>query len=235
MTSPLETIKKLLRMQNGGTPAEIETALRKARDLADRHNIDLASVNTSDDSHLNLITHKYFPLPWSLSYDHGYARTLIKTYFNVEPILVQDFDVRDLQPRKRLCLVGTEVDIEIAEYVHDFLVGHFRRSWAHRPSRRIRNRKSYVYGIFVGISSKLNSDQPAISTSLALSRDAYVEKIFKNITTTKSKLRPARLSDIASNAGYHIGRNTSIHPAVKAANRPDRPALQEPLLALPGF
>ncbi len=44
----IDKIKKLLRMKRGGTADEVATALRLARELADKHGIYLDGINPDE-------------------------------------------------------------------------------------------------------------------------------------------------------------------------------------------
>jgi hypothetical protein len=57
----LDKIRKLLRMKRGGTPAEVETALAMAAEIARKHGIDLSGVDPDHEpdqpiGHIDTVT-----------------------------------------------------------------------------------------------------------------------------------------------------------------------------------
>lgn len=80
----LDKIKKLLRMKRGGTPAEIETALALAAEIAAKWGIDMDSVNADDDQRKSDLHHAAgWEASRMASYDVKYAAGLVQEFFNV--------------------------------------------------------------------------------------------------------------------------------------------------------
>lgn len=83
----IEKIRKLLRMQRGGTVDEITTALKLAQELAAKHGIDLNDVNPDDDGpkaeqplgHKDMLDAKC-----RLQCEVKYSGLVCQKFFNVE-------------------------------------------------------------------------------------------------------------------------------------------------------
>lgn len=235
MSEALDKIKKLLRLKNGGTQAEVETAMRMARDLADRHGIDLDAVDLTEEDLLTRLTHKAVPVTSKGSLDEFLAERIIKRFFRVSCVWEDYYDREKWSIAQRLNIIGTAVEVEIAEYVFEFLVGHFKRSWRRRP-KRLRDRSGFIRGIFMGLCVKLiegESTAPSKSTQLVLSRKAYIEKHWGE-TKTIERQKAKSSNGAAYRAGFHVGLDTNIRPGIKATPSCSGPALgynpQLPLL-----
>lgn len=225
MNPILEKIKKLLRMKRGGTPDEIATALRLAQELAEKHGIDLTGVNPDDDnarperpiSHIDAI------LGARIQWECRYAALICHCFFHVNTFTRWHgaFVKEGTWNRGAYCItfVGTAWDTEIAIYVYNFLVGHFRREWKTRRGR-CRNRQAFMYGMYLGISSKLRERQPAtVQQSGIIQVDRQLQRRNDYLATnfgelTSNSVTPDGDAAAARNRGWVAGRETEIRPAV---------------------
>lgn len=228
----LDKIRKLLRMKRGGTPAEVETALAMAAEIARKHGIDLAGVDPDHEpdqpiGHIDTVTSA------RLQWECKFAGLICQTFFNVT-CLVRHLGGtsfkgygRRIRGTSQYCitLIGTSWDTQIAIYVYKFLVYQFRQCWKTRRGRA-RNRHAFMHGMYHGICSKLDEQRiqtpPSdgalilISRGLAL-RSAYMEKRFGQ--TEKINTTPDADAQAASLAGYLAGRDTNIRTAINGNGR----------------
>src|SRR5689334_10423072 len=127
--SALDKIKKLLRMKRGGTQAEVETALNLARELAEKHGIDLEAVNPEEEEQQRPIGHESTEPSARLQFESIYASLICQKFFNVEVFRQKSVPRFGLFFRSsytvRLTFIGTDWDRQIAIYVYHFLVRHF--------------------------------------------------------------------------------------------------------------
>ena len=210
----LEKLKKLLRMKRGGTPEEIATALHLAQRIADEHGINLDSVNADEAE--SQIGHEREAWKRRASWEETYSAMICDAHFNVST-----FWEKSSVWGKRVYFVGTELDRKIAIYVYHFLVGHFRREWNSRRGR-IRNRRSFMYGAYLGLGSKLRGSRSEEDSRLALARtnrslarDQYCTQQFGKFTSRD--IAPDTKATAAMNSGWSVGRKTEIRPAVETA------------------
>lgn len=206
MTS-LEKIKKLLRLAQSGNPHEAELAMAHALRIAAREGIDLAGVDPDSDRWD--VTHKVGRQWRRIPKEAEYASLIVGAFFNVKT-----FSVDGVTERYH-ALVGLRSDVEIALYVYSFLLSHFRRSWNRRKNRRLRNRNAYLYGMYVGLWSKLSEQRPPAGTrSIVPIFDRYIADNWGRLTT--SKVKPVKKSaGAAIRNGFGAGRNTEINPAIR--------------------
>lgn len=214
----IEKIKKLLRMKRGGTSDEIATALRLAQELADKHGIDLNQVNPDDETILKPITHADEVLGKRVSWESKYAVLICKQFFKVSAFQT----VNDVRSKYVYRFVGEEWDIQIATFVYRFLCGHFRREWKTRRGR-CRNRLSFLYGMYLGICSKLQDRQPVAPAQAGLirlekslvRRNEYIKERWGDLNS--KSVKPENESSAALDRGWRAGRETEIRQGVTNA------------------
>ena len=209
----LDKIKKLLRMRRGGTPAEIETALRLAKELADKHGIDIHNVKDEEDKTASSLSHGVRYSRWN--YDGQNAAQIIERFFNVELVWFPGGG------SGHLTFVGRAFEVEIAIYIFGFLIGLFNRSWRTRSNKRIKDRRSFCFGVYRGIVVQLEKQQGDPDQGLVLSRKSYLNQLFPGLET-KEVARPT-LSQTAAWAGYDVGKNTAIRKGMSGSDLPSLP------------
>jgi hypothetical protein len=236
MNPILEKIKKLLRMKHGGTQAEVETALAMAAELARKHGIDLATVNP-DETPAEEISHVDAFMATRLQWECKYSALVVENFFGVSFLCRTKGYANSrgwaFKINYSITFVGTASATEIAIYIYHFLVGHFRRCWS-RASGRLRDRRSFMYGMFLGLSRKLQQERQRVQAAepalVLVSRElarqkTYMEKTFGKLTSESTE--PDTRSTAAAYAGYVEGLKTNIRPALQSATP------VQPQLALP--
>lgn len=234
MSDIVEKIKKLLRMKRGGTPEEIATALRLAQELAEKHDIDLATVNPDDDSPKSERMGHSDPIQSArIQCEVQFAGLVCEQFFNVK-VFIRTLDGAWSKTgwrrvyRYALTFVGTEWEREVAAYVLHFLVGHFRREWKTRHGR-CRNREAFMWGMYCGLCEKLKERQPPVVhgsdrelvlISGAVARRDYVAKHFGELES--HDVEPDTDATVAKWKGFQAGRETEIRPAVGGAQQEGR-------------
>lgn len=232
MSEIIDKIKKLLRMKRGGTPEEVATAVSLAQQIAQKHNIDLGSINPDDEQSASTITHEADVLKSRLPLEAKLAAAILVNFFNVG--MVTQHKTTGLTRQWRLQkawvvnFVGSKIDIEVGRYVFVFLQRHFRHSWAHRQNRKLRNRAAFMHGMFLGLAAKLEKEkevnQPTGTGLIWLERaverrNSYIAKLWPN-----AKDKPLNEDDsdaaAARYAGVVAGQKTEIRKAVPESEGP---------------
>ncbi len=211
----IEKIKKLLRMKRGGTPDEIATALRLAQELAEKHGVDIGSVNP-DEEHVKErpINHEDEILGVRASWESRYSSLICDQFFKVRVFKT----VNDSRTKYVFRFVGEEWDRQIAIYVYRFLCGHFRREWKCKRGR-CRNRQAFMWGMYIGICQKLAARQPEqmpgiVKTDRQLQRrNQYIEQHWGKLNETS--VEPDGDATEAKHRGWLAGKQTEIRSGVK--------------------
>ncbi len=210
----IEKVRKLLRLARSANPHEADLALEKAMALAREHRIQIEGLSVDQAEKATATTHGSSDAFSRMSYGKRYAATIVQRFFNVSAVVGPTILVIDGWPRagRKLNFVGTSVDVQIALYVYVFLTRRFAYCWAHHRGL-MRNRRSFVHGMYWGIYSKLKEaepPEPPHAPGLVLAeRNAYIGAVFGPTENNESK-SPDRLAQAAAWAGYLKGRETEI-------------------------
>lgn len=179
-TNPVvEKIKKLLAVDpaKGATQAEAEQALMAAQRLALKNNIDLASIDTTEDTSAG---EPIINQPWTPTREgggecaarlptcHKFIVWILTAYFAVRVIEIStygeyaDKGVTKRGLRKSLSIVGRQTNVQIAIYVYGFLHREFMDLWhAHKKETNasMSSRNSFFYGLYVGLNDKMHLEK----------------------------------------------------------------------------
>jgi hypothetical protein len=224
----IEKIKKLLRMKRGGTPAEVETALAIAAELARKHGIDLGGVDpdhVADQpiNHIDAVTSA------RIGWEYKYAALVVQQFFNVTCLLratTKGTGIWDNRvTRHHITFIGADSDTTIALYVYGFLAKHFRRSWNNRTNARLRNRQAFLYGMYYGVCTKLDEARKSqvneagivLIGKAVVRRDEYMKKNFGEIG--EKNIVPDDDANASRVAGLLAGRETEIRSGLTGTGK----------------
>jgi len=151
----LERVHKLLALAESDNRHEAEAAAAAAQRLMLRHNLEGANP-----AHESAYTYRHLGrLTGRVSEWERRLGNILGEHFFVEVIWVPAY--RRLEQRRGSVMeaIGTPENLEIADYVYDFLVRSAERLWrAHKQSEGIRknaDRMAYLAGVMSGFAQKL--------------------------------------------------------------------------------
>lgn len=221
--SILEKVRALLRLSKSDNPHEAQLAMQRAMEIATRHCIDLESV--ADEAGIKLHGRKC-SIPLRLAREYKEALNTVNTFFNVS--------ITVLSRRGQILIVGTEQDIELAEYLITYLVRSCRQCLEkYRVSERAARRKttgskiaSYIDGFFTGIYVVLRDQRAAMiqetqSLAIVLADNKEARETERNrILGPGSKLSTITAEQVRNNrqarfSGFVDGKNTQLNPGLK--------------------
>jgi len=213
----LDRIKKLLRLgaDQRGNSREAEVAMALAYELAEKHRVDVGSLDLDEETR-RLLDERW---PMGMRFDAVRQRVfgILQTFFHVTLCLL----------KPEVIVVGKPVDLAIARYVHDFLLRASRdclrryeaeERGLYRRRMTPRKRAGFVAGFFYGISHnlrrahstlELNDAQNAIVLREDAERAARLAELVPNQATVK--LRKSKMNESAVACGFYAGLDTSIH------------------------
>ncbi len=211
----VERIKKLLRLSRSANRHEAELALARAFELAQRHHIDVTTLDLDEES--ERIVHEWFKIGGQLSYLQARAIGIVMTFFNVNACV----------SRPRVVFVGAAVDVQIAWYVYGFIVQqgrHWLRDYerSERAARRrmtLNKRRSFTQGFVYGISRQLSERQQVVledsQTALVLTaqekaRTDYMAELMPSTRTIKPR-EVKRKNETALVSGFLAGQSAKIN------------------------
>lgn len=216
-----ERIKKLLRLGRSTNQAEAELALERAFELAQKHRLSVEDLALEAD--LEPIAENAVVAGFRISYEQKLSCAILESYYNVRCVI----------GRPRIHIFGTESDVEIAEYVLDFLVAAIRRSITRYRALELKARRkwntskraNYILGFICAVDAKLR--QSAIKLQGDTGREivaidprvdkAVEERFGDNLAVCKSATPQKNQTALA--AGWLQGERTPIHQPIKGAAR----------------
>lgn len=210
-------IQRLLALAESPNPHEARTALRTAQRMMLRYNLDLTT--TTPQYGFRQIGR---PLPRRAKH-HKLLAGILTEHFFVSAIWIHAVDAQTGARGRALEIHGTPTNLEIALWVHDYLLETAERLWrAHRRVGGEGTRGRYLAGIMLGVQERLNEQrQHSESTGLIWTGDAdltaYMQRRHPRQRTTRSTVihMDRGLAD-----GMDAGRQISLHRPVKARPGP---------------
>ncbi|HEY4183936.1 MAG TPA: DUF2786 domain-containing protein [Polyangia bacterium] len=151
----LRRIARLLALADSPNAHEAEAAMRAAQRLMLTHNIDVAAAATREGFTFRQVG---TPSGRVSGAEHVLAGILARHFF-VEAIWVPSYLPLAGKQGRVLELCGTVSNLDVAGYVHGFLLETGERLWRqHRESRGLdgnRERRRFLLGVMMGFDDKL--------------------------------------------------------------------------------
>jgi hypothetical protein len=157
----LRRVQKLLALATSANRHEAETAMAAANTLLLRYNLDLAALGSwgparSYGARRLGGSAAALPLDWKL------VGAILAEFFFVECIWTMTYNARLARHERVLEVMGTDANLEMAGYVHDFLHQSTARLWdAERRALGLpgARRREYTAGVLLGFRDKLRQER----------------------------------------------------------------------------
>ncbi len=226
-----ERLKKLLALANSGNENEALVAMRRARELQDRHRLEgLDMGHPTRFVNLELNSGKQRHAPYQ-----GRITSILINHYHVEAVYISRFNAEKLRNEATVDIMGSREDVLLAEYVHDFLHQSAESLWqAHRKqsgAKGLRARNSFIRGLLVGFHKKLDDQSKAALDALELApeqnalmvaeereREEFKNKRYPRLVQRSSSARVDR--GAFSHGKSAGGRLTIRKPITKPQSRP---------------
>lgn len=204
----IEKIKKLLALATSSNENEAKLAAAKAQELLVAHNLDMQTVNLSDNSYDHDIL---FEVSKSNA-EYKYVSWLINKYFFVMTIQTQFGHKRIYR------VVGEKANIEIASYMSEFFFRAFRECFVqYRKDNGVplEAKADFYFGFYEGIKTQLEASRKKVEDSkgLVVIKDPkireYAISAIGPIASVKTSVS-TRGYDSVREAGFEKGRELNI-------------------------
>ena len=153
----LRRIARLLALAASPNLHEAEAAMTQAQRLMLKHNVDAAAATASREFRYQ---HLGQPLP-RIDGARQVLAGILADHFFVEVIWVPCYLPRLGREARVLEACGRAENVEVAAWVHDYLVATGERLWRdHRQANGIpgdRDRRRFLLGVMIGFSEKLQA------------------------------------------------------------------------------
>jgi hypothetical protein len=175
-----ERIARLLALAESPNVHEAEAAMAAAQRLLLKHNLELRDARTAQGyawRHLGKPTGRTTEAERVLS-------LLLGKHFFVEAIWIPVYRPLEGKRGSILEICGTPENVEIAEYVHGYLIATAERLWReHKTKHGIRfdrDRRTFLAGVMTGMSEKLGREsKKAEEAGLVWIADGDLENYFR--------------------------------------------------------
>jgi hypothetical protein len=215
----VERVAHLLALAESPNRHEAEAAMAAAQRLMLKHNLDAARAAAT---RAYGFVHLGRPTGRVVEHERIVAMILGKHFF-VEAIWIPVYRPLEGKRGTVLEICGTDANLAIAEYVHEFLSQTANRLWSeHKRAQGIRSnreRRAYLAGVMTGFADTLaRQDAESRSQGLVWVRDGDLELFFRRRHPHVRHVRHAgqRRTD-AWVHGREAGRKIVLHRPVKAA------------------
>lgn len=211
-------IQKLLSLAESPNPHEAEAAALAAQKLMLKHNLSAPMDRDYGFRHVGRVTGRTTPSERMLA-------LLLADHFFVEILWVPAFRPRDGIRGSVLEICGTEVNLNMAEYVHGFLTHAAERLWdLHKKEtgqKGDRKRRHFLAGVMSGVREKLAAQKKVHAREgLVWIRDANLHGYFRrrhpHIVNVGYRTRAAR---DGFEEGQRVGRTLVIHKPLEEGPR----------------
>ncbi|MCK5884590.1 MAG: DUF2786 domain-containing protein [Bacteriovoracaceae bacterium] len=205
-------VQKLLKLASSDNVHEAELATIKANQLLLKHNLDLLGSNADDDEEYCV---KRVICGKRVLGKHHAIYEILTTFF-VHPVFNHG------QGGFYLEVMGSRANVELAEYVANFLDHQLDKLWTEarkdlRGKSGIRQKNSYMRGASRGYKNKIEASKAQVCSSkdlvkvnMGLARGLKI--VYGRLGSTSSQSRDCLSS---RERGQKDGENLSINPAVK--------------------
>jgi predicted SprT family Zn-dependent metalloprotease len=217
----LDKVHKLLALAQSANEYEAQNAMSKAHELLLKHNLSLLDVQNK----LNYI-HKQIGEVGRSNPIKSIISALICKFFFVEAIWTFGYDQHTNRSGKVLEIYGTPENVEMAEYVYDYVQNISELLWAeYKVQRKIngnRHRRTFIYGLLEGFYNKLDSRLiENQSKKLVWKGDPRLKEFYRrrNPKRVSSSSRYSRSCQDAYNSGITRGKNLIIHKGIKGKGK----------------
>ena len=160
----VEKIRGLLRLSTSDNVNESQLAMVKARELALKYELDLASIDAFDQKKSEEpIVKGGLEIGKRMSICQHYVTNILMDFFNVRVI----YSGRRSYG-KTISFIGRTRDIELAQYLNNYLNEEFLRLWRKYYAQNenqgvtLDARGGFLYGLAQGLREKLNESQAKV-------------------------------------------------------------------------
>jgi len=216
----LNKVQKLLALAQSKNLHEAELAMSKAQELLLKHNLKLLEFENKRKYISKQIGEVGRKNPVK-----SLIGSIISRFFFVEALWAFGYDQHKNKGGRILEIYGTPRNIEMAEYVHDYLHHISEKLWCnYKEQKKItgnKHRRAYIYGLLNGFFQKLEATVVRNETkSLVWIGDSQLKAYFhrKNPKIKRSTFCYSRSCREVYNSGLSSGKHLVIHRGITTHN-----------------
>ncbi len=210
-----EKVQKLLKLAESKNEFEAKLATKKANDLITKHNLEKRSISDETEDETYVIRIASFKKRSEI-YDGIYE---VISNFNVYPIFNQGRGGGYLE------VVGSKVNVQIAEYTANFLINSILSLWkkTQKENPHLKGlvaKNSFIRSFCKSLSEELKKERSEIYSSkdlISLSSDLslHISRAYPKLRLSYSKQR--KNDSAASALGKKLGKKFKVKSGLSAA------------------
>ena len=217
----VERVKELLALAGSPNEHEAANAMRMANKYLLKYNLSLSEMDGPKEysvRHLGKCSARVQEYEYSLAH-------ILQEHFFVQVIWTFSYDPLTNKSGRVLQISGTDENLEIAEYVHDYVMRLTKPLWeAHRAQWGSQNGTKFQYlaGVIQGLSDKLDAQRTTLKSEhgLVWRDDPELQEFFRHL---HPRTRTIGGSGVRRGGGYEAGRRDgkeiNIHKGVSSRGR----------------
>lgn len=237
----VEKVKKLLALATSPVEAEAKLAAARAQELLVKYNLTLAQVEKSDTVLAcdKKFIHKVYKNERRKGTEDVYVLSLINSFFFVAVVQSKYFVLGKQNRVSGHSFLGRHHNVEIAEFVYDFLKLKFQQLFAdyrQKTKCSVTSKKDYYYGLYCGLFKQLTEARNKVQTEtgLVVSEESelleFMRKEFSNLSKSKNEKQEIN-DEFALQAGSEQGEKMVIARALNGKENGSPQIKQQACLA----
>jgi len=226
----IKKVEKLLSLATSDNEHEAQQASKKANNLIQKYNLDRLkprSHGSSDKVTYAVITHK----KKRIESIQKSILAILRDFYFVDTVTCKFYDAQDLNSYQSMVLLGTQENLQAAEYVYHYLYRTGKTLWSDNRVKFGYTRKdkvSFDMGFTNGIRRTLKKAQSQVavagegSKAMAVTFKALTAAVRQKNQTEVTRLFPklrrssygSHFRGAAYNNGYQNGKSTLIKKGI---------------------
>ena len=210
----LRVIRKVLSLASSPNEHEAESAVKKARRLLLRYNVEEVEL----DRERRFGSRCLGPVKARRASFELWLGAILQDFFFVEVLWAATYEARSDKSGTILQIYGTDANLEMASYAYDFLAGSLEGLWrSYRKRRGVgdnRERQRYFAGTLEGFYRKLQEQESAIrgTRSMVWKGDGRLQQYYRYLNPrVHSSYGRGVAASSAYRDGLEAGRRLVIH------------------------
>lgn len=164
-----EKIKKLLSLATSSNENEAKLASEKANELLIKHNLNMSELKEESNYKNNRVVE---------------GRQSVEDKF-ICNILQKHFFIQIVKSKGGLHFLGEETNVEIAEYMYDYLKNTFKacfKQYREETGSKVGAKQSYYMGLYKGLNEQLTIKRQNVEneTGLVVVKDGELTKYMRD-------------------------------------------------------
>ncbi|MBM4055720.1 MAG: DUF2786 domain-containing protein [Planctomycetes bacterium] len=212
----LDKVHKLLALAQSKNEHEAQIAMTKAHELLLKHNLSLLDAHAGHH-----YIHKQIGEVGKRDTIKSIISSILCKYFFVEAIWTFGYDQHKNRNGRILEIYGTPENVEMAEYVYDYLQNISELLWTgYKEQKKLegnKHRRTFIYGLLEGFYHKLEGNTAEKhSNKLVWKGDPRLKEFYRrrNPKRVRASSRYSRSCQDAYASGISQGKKLVIHKGV---------------------